>query len=55
MSVGKFLAICGAALLLNLVGSLITKIFGLPIFFDTSGTILSQHSAVICQALRSAS
>lgn len=39
MSVGKFLAICGAALLLNLVGSLITKLLGLPIFFDTIGTI----------------
>lgn len=39
MSTGKFLAICGAALLLNLFGSLITKLLGLPIFFDTIGTI----------------
>ena len=39
MSVKKFVAICAAALLLNLIGSLITKLLGLPIFFDTSGTI----------------
>ena len=39
MSVKKFVAICAAALLVNLIGSLITKLLGLPIFFDTSGTI----------------
>ncbi|MBR4903645.1 MAG: GGDEF domain-containing protein [Selenomonadaceae bacterium] len=40
MSVKKFLSICAAGLLLNLVGSMITKLLNLPIYFDTSGTIL---------------
>ena len=39
MSTGKFVSICFAGLILNLVGSAIAKAFNLPIFLDTSGTI----------------
>ena len=39
MSVGKFMFICFAGLLLNLLGSSVAEIFNLPIFLDTSGTI----------------
>lgn len=39
MSVGKFLAICAAGLLLNLLGAAAAQICELPIFLDTCGTI----------------
>ena len=39
MSIGKFIFICIASLALNLIGASIVKIFGLPLYLDTSGTI----------------
>ena len=39
MTIGKFILICIAALLLNLIGASIVEIFGLPLYLDTSGTI----------------
>lgn len=39
MSAGRITLICIAGLAVNLVGSLITKIFGLPLYLDTVGTI----------------
>ncbi|MBR4151823.1 MAG: GGDEF domain-containing protein [Selenomonadaceae bacterium] len=39
MSVGKFMFICSMGLLMNLLGSFLVKIFNLPVFLDTSGTI----------------
>ena len=39
MSVGKFMLICSAGLIMNLLGSLIAETSHLPVFLDTSGTI----------------
>ncbi len=39
MTIGKFILICIAALLLNLIGASIVEIFNLPLYLDTSGTI----------------
>ena len=39
MSIGKFIFICIASLVLNLIGSAIAETFNLPLYLDTSGTI----------------
>lgn len=39
MSVGKFMLICSAGLIMNLFGSLIAETSHLPVFLDTCGTI----------------
>lgn len=39
MSVGKIFLICLAGIIVNLVGSVIAKVFDLPVYLDTIGTI----------------
>ena len=39
MSIGKFVLICIASLVLNLSGDFITSSLDLPLYLDTSGTI----------------